>query len=351
MRRTTRKLVAELTVMVEQSTRATDRPLPLPRAELLHLLEQMVLIRRFEEKTMEMLALNRIRGYCHWNIGEEASVVGAVTALTESDRLITSYRDHGFAIARGTPPEAVMSELFGKEGGCAGGRGGSMHMVDIARGYFGGYGIVGGHLPIAVGLALAADYLDENRAVLCAFGDGATNIGAFHESLNLSKLWRLPVVWLLTNNQYGMGTSVRRASAEVELYKRACAYEMYSEQVDGMDVLSVYEATERLLRRAREEREPSLLEAVTYRYPGHSYADAGKSYRTKEEIERWRQRDPIRLFQRYLEEHGILSQGEYDLVEQRVSQKIDEAVRFAEESPFPSPDTLFRYLYAEEGTK
>ncbi|MCL4507892.1 MAG: pyruvate dehydrogenase (acetyl-transferring) E1 component subunit alpha [Chloroflexi bacterium] len=334
--------------MVEQSARTTEQPLPLPRSDLLHLLERMLLIRRFEEKTMEMLALNRIRGYCHWNIGEEASVVGSVAAMGQGDRLVTSYRDHGFAIARGTPAGAVMAELFGKEGGCAGGRGGSMHMVDVPRGFFGGYGIVGGHLPLATGLALAADYLGEDRAVVCAFGDGATNIGAFHESLNLSKLWNLPVVWLLTNNQYGMGTSVRRASAESELYKRACAYNMHAEQVDGMDVLSVYEATHRLLLRARKQHEPALLETLTYRYPGHSYADPGRSYRTKEEIDRWKQRDPIRLFQHYLEEYTSLEQSEFDAIEKHVDQIIEEAVSFAEESPFPSPDSLFQHLYAEE---
>jgi pyruvate dehydrogenase E1 component alpha subunit len=306
----------------------------------------MLLIRRFEEKTKEMIYLDKIRGYCHWNIGEEATVVGSVAALREQDELITSYRDHGYAIARGTDPRHVMAELFGKETGCAGGRGGSMHMVDVPRGYYGGYGIVGGHLPLAAGLALAADYLGQDRAVLCSFGDGATNIGAFHESLNLAKLWKLPVVWFVVNNQYGMGTSVEEASAEPELYKRACAYRMHGEQVEGMDVLAVYEATERLLRRAREQREPSLLEALTYRYEGHSYADAGKAYRTQEEIDRWRQKDPIRTFQRHLEEHGLIDQAGFEALERRVEQQVQDAVDFAEASPFPSPDTLFTYVYA-----
>ena len=332
--------------MVQSTKETTDRPLPVPREQLLRFLEEMVLIRHFEEKTMEMLYRDRIRGYCHWNIGEEASVVGTVAALRGQDELITSYRDHGYALARGTAPGAVMAELFGKETGCAGGRGGSMHMVDIPRGYFGGYGIVGGHLPLATGLALAADYLHQDRAVLCVFGDGASNIGSFHESLNLSKVWKLPVLWCITNNQYGMGTSVAEASGEPELYKRACAYDMHGEQVDGMDVLAVYEAAERLLRRAREQREPSLLETITYRYPGHSYADAGKVYRTQEEIDRWRQKDPIRTFQRYLEEHGVLDQAGFEQIQHRVEQTVQEAVHFAEESAFPAPDSLFQYLYA-----
>lgn len=332
--------------MVQRTKETTDQSLPYPRDQLLDFLEQMVLIRHFEEKTMEMLARDRIRGYCHWNIGEEASVAGSVAAMAEQDEIITSYRDHGYALARGVAPGAVMAELFGKETGCAGGRGGSMHMVDIARGFYGGYGIVGGHLPIATGLALAADYQGQDRAVLCVFGDGATNIGAFHESLNLSQIWHLPVVWLITNNQYGMGTSVAEASAEPDLYKRACAYKMHGEQVDGMDVLAVYEATKRLLRRARDEREPSLLEAITYRYPGHSYADAGKVYRTQEEIDRWRQKDPIRTFPRFLEEHGLLDAAGYDAMQKRVDQRVQEAVTFAEQSPFPSPDSLFQHLYA-----
>lgn len=332
--------------MVQRTNETIDQPLPYPRDRLLEFLEQMVLIRHFEEKTMEMLARNRIRGYCHWNIGEEASVVGSVAAMTEQDQIVTSYRDHGFALARGTAPGAVMAELFGKETGCAGGRGGSMHMVDVARGFYGGYGIVGGQIPIAAGLALAADYLGEDRAVIGVLGDGATNIGAFHESLNLSQVWHLPVVWLITNNQYGMGTSVAEASAEPDLYKRACAYHMHGEQVDGMDVLAVYEATKRLLHRAREEREPSVLEAICYRYPGHSYADAGKSYRTQDEIDRWRQKDPVRTFPRFLEEHGLMDQAGYEAIQQRVDQQVQEAVDFAEHSPFPSPASLYEHLYA-----
>lgn len=332
--------------MVQRTNETIDQPLPYPRDRLLEFLEQMVLIRHFEEKTMEMLARNRIRGYCHWNIGEEASVVGSVAAMTEQDQIVTSYRDHGFALARGTAPGAVMAELFGKETGCAGGRGGSMHMVDIARGFYGGYGIVGGQIPIAAGLALAADYLGEDRAVIGVLGDGATNIGAFHESLNLSQVWHLPVVWLITNNQYGMGTSVAEASAEPDLYKRACAYRMHGEQVDGMDVLAVYEATKRLLHRARVEREPSVLEAICYRYPGHSYADAGKSYRTQDEIDRWKQKDPVRTFPRFLEEHGLMDQAGYEAIQKRVDQQVQEAVDFAERSPFPSPDSLYEHLYA-----
>jgi len=334
--------------MAQQTEERTDQPLPYPHSQLLTFLERMLLVRRFEEKTLEMTYLDKVRGYCHLNIGEEATVVGSVAALRDQDELITSYRDHGYAIARNTDPRNVMAELFGKESGCAGGRGGSMHMVNVDRGYFGGYGIVGGHLPLAAGLALAIDYQGQDRAVLCSLGDGATNIGAFHESLNLARIWNLPVVWMIVNNQYAMGTPVAEASAEPDLYRRACAYRMHGEQVDGMDVLAVYEAAERLLRMAREQREPSVLEAVCYRYEGHSYADAGKSYRTQEEIDRWRLKDPIRTFQRYLEEHGLIDQAGFESLDRKLERQVDEAVSFADASPFPSPESLFDYVYANE---
>ena len=253
----------------------------------------MFLIRRFEEAAERQYKAARIGGYCHLSSGQEATTVGAVAAMEPDDLLVTGYRCHGFALARGVPPEAVMAELFGRAHGCAHGRGGSMHLLDVSRGYYGGWGIVGGQMPIATGMALSLVRRGAEQAVLCELGDGAINMGAWHESLNLAAVWRLPVVFLVINNLYGMGTSVERASAEPDLFKRAAAYRMEGERVDGDDVEEVEAATARLLRAAREERRPAVLEAVTYRYRGHSVADAGLAYRTKDEIEEHRREDPL----------------------------------------------------------
>src|SRR3954471_6756488 len=246
--------------------------------------EQMLLIRVFETEAERQYKAARIGGYCHLSSGQEATCVGVLHALQEDDLLVTGYRSHGFAIARGVPPEAVMAELFGRSTGCAHGRGGSMHLLDTDRGYYGGWGIVAGQLPIATGLALALVRQGKQQAVLCELGDGAVNMGAWHESLNLAALWELPVVFLVVNNGYGMGTSVARASAEPDIWRRAAAFRMHGERVDGDDLDAVLEASHRLMDRARRERRPAVLEAVTYRYRGHSVADAGLAYRTKEEI-------------------------------------------------------------------
>ena len=254
--------------------------------DLLALYEQMLLIRVFETEAERQYKAAQIGGYCHLSSGQEATCVGVVHAMQDDDLLVTGYRSHGFALARGTSPEAVMAELFGKRDGCAHGRGGSMHLLDTERGYYGGWGIVGGQLPLATGLALALVRQGKQQAVVCELGDGAVNMGAWHESLNLAALWKLPIVFLVVNNKYGMGTAVDRASAEPDLYKRASAYRMHGEPVDGDDLEAVIEASARLLERAREEREPAVLEAITYRYRGHSVADAGLAYRTKDEIAR-----------------------------------------------------------------
>jgi pyruvate dehydrogenase E1 component alpha subunit len=248
---------------------------------VLELYEQMLLIRVFETEAERQYKAARIGGYCHVSSGQEATCVGVVHAMHEDDLLVTGYRCHGFALARGTSPEAVMAELFGKRDGCAHGRGGSMHLLDTDRGYYGGWGIVCGQLPLATGLALALVRQGKNQAVMCELGDGAVNMGAWHESLNLAALWKLPIVFLIVNNKYGMGTSVERASAEPDLHKRASAFRMHGEAVDGDDLEAVVEASSRLLERAREQREPSVLEAITYRYRGHSVADAGLAYRTR----------------------------------------------------------------------
>ena len=312
------------------------------------LLRTMLLIRRFEERAEEQYTRARIGGYCHLAIGEEAANVGSIDCLEADDYLFVSYRDHAAALAVGSSPEAVMAELFGKETGVAGGYGGSMHLLDVERRFLGGWGIVGGHLPIAVGAALAIDYQDGPGAVLCQFGDGATNIGAFHEALNLAAIWHLPIVFQVINNLYGMGTSVEQASAEPELYKRACAYRMHGERVDGNDVLAVREATGRLLARAREESEPALLETTTYRLRGHSVADAGKVYRTAEEIASWRERDPITRYVELLREHDLLDDEELDTMRKQVAEEVNEAIREAAAAPTPDPDELYENVYGDE---
>jgi pyruvate dehydrogenase E1 component alpha subunit len=311
------------------------------------LFRTMALIRRFEERTEEQYTRARIGGYCHLAIGEEGATVGAIDALQDGDCLFASYRDHGTALAVGSSPAAVMGELFGKESGVAHGRGGSMHLLDSSRRFFGGWGIVGGHLPIAVGAALALDQRDESHAVLCQFGDGATNTGAYHEALNLAAVWSLPIVFQIINNQYGMGTSVEQSSAEPELFHRSCAYRMHGERVDGNDVLEVREAAERLLAQAREERKPSVLETVTYRYRGHSVADAGKVYRTAEEIESWRRRDPITRFGLLLTERGVLSAEDIDGIWKDVATEVKDAIDDALEAAFPDIDTLYEHVYGD----
>jgi pyruvate dehydrogenase E1 component alpha subunit len=244
----------------------------------------------------------------------------------------------------------VMAELFGKSTGVAGGYGGSMHLLDVERRFLGGWGIVGGHLPIAVGAALALDYTDADGAVLCQFGDGATNIGAFHEALNLAAVWNLPIVFQVINNLYGMGTSVEQASGEPELHKRSCAYGMHGERVDGNDVLAVREASARLMRAAREERKPALLETVTYRFRGHSVADAGKAYRTKEEIAAAREQDPILRFAAVLKEHDILQGDDEARIRKEVSEEVAAAIREAASAPAPDPANLYDNVYGDEHT-
>jgi pyruvate dehydrogenase E1 component alpha subunit len=311
------------------------------------LFHTMALIRRFEERTEEQYTRARIGGYCHLAIGEEAATVGAIDVLEDGDCLFASYRDHGTALAVGSEPAAVMAELFGKETGVAHGRGGSMHLLDTQRRFFGGWGIVGGHLPIAVGAALALTYRDQPNAVLCQFGDGAVETGSFHEALNLAGIWDLPIVFQIINNQYGMGTSVEQSSAEPDLWRRAAAYRMHGERVDGNDVLAVREAADRLLAVARTERRPALLETVTYRFRGHSVADAGKVYRTAEEIDSWRRRDPITRFGLYCVDHGLLDQDEVDRIWTDVANEVKQAIDEALEAAFPDPDTLYEHVYGD----
>lgn len=323
------------------------------REELVHWYEEMVLIRDFEEAAAEQYTRARIGGYLHLNVGEEATVVGSIAALAPRDWIVSNYREHGHAIARGVDPKAIMAELFGRSTGTSKGRGGSMHIFDAAKHFLGGYGIVGGAIPLALGAGLAVNYSDSDAVVLNIFGEGATNIGAFHESLNLAQLWRTPVVFLAVNNQYAMGKRPEEDSAITEFWKKAAAYEMAAERVDGMDLLAVYAATVRAVSRARAQHLPTLLEALTYRYRTHSMADAGR-YRTQDEVEQWRQQDPIVTFRAKLERAGLLSETEARDIDARVERYVEECVQYAEESPYPSVSTLYDDVYcpdnATEGT-
>jgi pyruvate dehydrogenase E1 component alpha subunit len=307
--------------------------------------ETMMLIRLFEEEAERQYKAARIGGYCHLSSGQEAATVGTVEALDAADLLVTGYRCHGFALARGVSPEAVMAELFGRRDGCAHGRGGSMHLLDASRGYYGGWGIVGGQLPIATGMALSLVRRGAGQAVLCELGDGAVNMGAWHESLNLATVWNLPIVFLVINNQYGMGTSVERASAEPDLYKRAAAYRMRGEQVDGDDLEAVLAISQELITEARELRRPAVLEALTYRYRGHSVADAGLAYRTKEEIEERRKHDPLERTRRLLSKQGA-SKADVEAAETAAADAVARATEFASSNPAPEVDRLAAGMYA-----
>ena len=321
-----------------------------PSADRLReLYETMVLIRLFEDETERQYKKARIGGYCHISSGQEAVAVGGLEPLEQDDILVTAYRCHHLALARGISPESVMAELFGRADGCAGGRGGSMHLADPTRGYLGGWGIVAGHVPLATGAAFTFAQTDRPHAVLCELGEGAVNEGAWHEALNLAGIFDLPVVYLVENNIYGMGTSVHMASAEPEVWKRAAEFAMHAERVDGQDVEAVMEASDRLLRRAREERQPALLECVTYRFRGHSVADQGTSYRTEEEIEEWKQTDPIPRFGQALIDRGVLeSQDDLEEISERMDARVQEAVEFAENSSAPELDSLARHVYGDE---
>lgn len=307
-------------------------------------LATMLLIRRFEERAGEMYARSKIGGFLHLSIGEEATIVGSARALRDSDYLVSTYRSHGNAIARGTPPERVMAELFGRVDGCAKGHGGSMHMFDLQHRFMGGYGIVGGNLPIAAGIGLACDYSGTDEVTLCMFGDGASNQGTFGETLNLAALWRLPVLFMVVNNQFGMGTALSRHSAVTDLQRKGESLGVPGMRCDGMDVLDTYNVVCQALARVREERCPLLVEAVTYRFRGHSMADP-EQYRTKEEVAEWRKRDPIPAFASLLERESALDETGLQEIERAAVRRVDEAVEFAERSPFPEPKALYEDVY------
>ncbi|HEY2142236.1 MAG TPA: pyruvate dehydrogenase (acetyl-transferring) E1 component subunit alpha [Solirubrobacteraceae bacterium] len=307
-------------------------------------LQRMMLIRRFEERAGEMYARAKVGGFLHLSIGEEATIVGSARALRDSDYLISTYRSHGHALVRGTPPENVMAELFGRVDGCCRGRGGSMHMFDAKRRFMGGYGIVGGNLPIGAGIALASDYRGSEEVTLCTFGDGASNQGTFGETLNLAALWQLPVVFMVTNNQFGMGTSLRRHSAVTDLQRKGESLGVPGMRCDGMDVLDTHTVVGEAVERVREDRRPVLVEAITYRFRGHSMADP-EQYRTKEEVAQWRARDPIPAFGDLLLQESAIEESERERMDREATERVDAAVAFAEASPFPAPESLYDDVY------
>jgi pyruvate dehydrogenase E1 component alpha subunit len=317
------------------------------KEEYVDLYRQMVLIRRTEERAAELYQQGKIGGFLHLYIGQEAVSTGLVSARKPQDRMITAYRDHGVAINVGLTAKQVMAELLGKATGMSKGKGGSMHMASTELNFYGGHAIVGAHLPIAAGMALGDQYTDSDGITICMFGDGATNIGYFHEGLNLSKVWNLPVLWVCENNQYGMGTAVERASAVSEIRQKAEGYGIPNERIEGMNVLEVKKAAEKALAHIREGNGPYFLEILTYRFRGHSMGDPER-YRESDEVKRWQEEDPIGVLHRWLVENKKATDEELDKIVVEVEQEVEEAVEFAENSPEPAPEELYTDIYVEE---
>ena len=332
-------------------TAATPEPSQAKEADALRrLLRDMLLIRRFEEAAGEAYALGKIGGFCHLYVGQEAVAVGAMAALRPDDYVLASYREHGQALARGVSARAVMAELYGKATGCSGGKGGSMHLFDVSKKFLGGHAIVGGHIPLLTGIAFAIKYREGDQAALGFFGEAAVNNGAFHEALNMAALWRLPAIYVCENNRYGMGTATERASAIYDVAQRACSYDMPAEVVDGMNVLAVRDAVARAVQRARDRYVPTLLEVRTYRFMGHSMSDPIHGhYRTKDEVEEMKAKDPIQTFAAKLRSDGLLDDERLQAMEADVADEVGDAQRFADESPDPAPDMLTADVYRETG--
>jgi len=316
------------------------------KEKLLQMYYEMVLIRRVEERGAELYQQGKIGGFMHLYIGQEAVSTGLIAARQPQDRVITAYRDHGVAINCGIPANEVMAELLGKVTGTSKGKGGSMHMADVAKNMWGGHAIVGAHLPIAAGLALGDQYGNRDNVTLCMFGDGATNIGYFHEALNLSKVWKLPVLWVCENNLYGMGTAVERASAVSEIRQKADGYAIPNERVDGMDVMAVYEAARKAIDHVRGGNGPFLLEVVAYRFRGHSMGDPER-YRQQEEVKKYQENDPIGIFRKYLSTKRVATLKALDEIDARVDEEVQKAVEFAEASPEPGMEELFKDIYVD----
>jgi pyruvate dehydrogenase E1 component alpha subunit len=315
------------------------------KKKLLQMYYEMVLIRKLEERGAELYQAGKIGGFMHLYIGQEAVSTGLIAAREPRDRVITAYRDHGVALNCGISANEVMAELLGKVTGTSRGKGGSMHMADVSKNFWGGHAIVGGHLPIASGFALGDQYAGNDNVTICMFGDGATNIGYFHEALNLSKTWNLRVLWVCENNQYGMGTAVDRASAVSQIRQKAEGYGMANARVEGMDVVGVYEASQQAIEHVRAKSEPFLLEIMTYRFRGHSMGDPER-YRKQAEVKKWEESDPIGIFRKHLSQENV-SDVQLDEIDARVETEILQAVEFAEASPEPGMDELFKDIYAD----
>jgi pyruvate dehydrogenase E1 component alpha subunit len=323
------------------------KDLDMDKSEHLDLYYQMVLIRLVEEEAAQLYQQGKIGGFLHLYIGQEAVSTGLISVREPKDRVITAYRDHGVAINCGLSANEVVAELLGKETGCSKGKGGSMHMADVNKNFWGGHAIVGAHLPIASGLALGDVYKKNDAITICLFGDGATNIGYFHEAVNLSKVWQLPVLWVCENNQYGMGTAVERASAVSEIRQKAEGYGIPNERVNGMDIMEVRKSAEKAIKHVRAGNGPYFLEIVTYRFRGHSMGDPER-YRVADEVKKWQENDPIGIYRKYLSDQTIAKEGELDQIDEKVAEEVTEAVKFAEASPEPAPERLFENIYVEE---
>jgi pyruvate dehydrogenase E1 component alpha subunit len=329
----------------EAQTKSSD---PALNKELLH---SMLLQRRFEERTAEAYALGKIGGFCHLYIGQEAVSTGSLSLLRPDDYVITTYRDHGQALARGMTPRSVMAELFGRQDGCARGKGGSMHMFDRNLNFLGGHGIVGGHVPLAAGVGFAIKYRGGDQCIICFMGESVVNTGAFHEALNMAGLWKLPCVFIIENNRYGMGTSLERASAIHDIYERGAAYNMPRAQCDGQDVFAVREAVGEAIARARKEQLPTLLEVRTYRFMGHSMSDAvSGTYRTKAELEEYMKRDPITLLRTHMQENGELTDEQLQKMDEEIKAVVQDAWDFADASPELPLEALYEDVYVDSHT-
>ena len=320
---------------------------PFSKETYLHWYESMLLMRRFEEKAGQMYGMQKIRGFCHLYIGQEAIAAGMMSAIREDDNLITAYRDHALAIAKGMSSNECMAELYGKATGCTKGKGGSMHFFSKARRFFGGHGIVGAQIGLGAGIAFAEQYQGTDRATICMFGDGAARQGMLHEAFNMAVLWQLPVVFICENNHYAMGTSVERTSKVLDIYRLADAYDMPGDSVDGMSCEEVHKGIERAVRRAREGGGPTFLEIKTYRYRGHSMSDPAK-YRTKEELDEYKEKDPINQVLKTIQENNWATEEEITAINEKVKMEVEESVRFAEESPYPDDSELYKDIYSDD---
>lgn len=309
--------------------------------------ELMLLLRKFEEKAGQLYGQQKIRGFCHLYIGQEAVAAGTITAIRNEDAIITAYRDHGMAIAKGILPKEAMAELFGKATGCTKGKGGSMHFFSKEHNFFGGHGIVGAQIPLGAGIAFAEQYKGTDNVCICFFGDGAAWQGALHETLNMASLWNLPVIFVCENNNYAMGTAVQRSTKVTDIYKLGKVFDIHCEQVDGMNVEAVHNAMEEAVKKARQGEGPCLLEMKTYRYKGHSMSDPAK-YRSKEEVDEYKMQDPIEQCLQIIQSKKYATEKEIEAISEKIKMEVEEAVRFAEESPYPDNDELYKDIYKQE---